>query len=153
MLSTTNIGTQSLSIAIDTIKAKKTIFTYQMNAQLIPYRKARLAKWLFSITLVISLFALSVPATITNRLPQKTNSELIYSNKQRSPAKSVPFWVNLRNSVTEVQAAQNTLCLLVANHSIAIQFNHLAVQYAKHRQRIISPAITCIFNHSGQIHS
>ncbi|MDB4904772.1 MAG: hypothetical protein JWQ63_4053 [Mucilaginibacter sp.] len=121
-----------------------------MNAQLLPYRKAKLAKWLFSITLVISLFAFSAPAAVTNRLSQKTSSELFYLNKRRTPAKLVQFGISLLNSDPEVQPREYTLSLLITDRSISIKFNTIAGQYAMARQRILSPAITYIFNHSGQ---
>jgi len=124
-----------------------------MNAQLIRYRKAQLAKWLLGITLIISLFAFSAPVAAANQNPQKTNSELLYSNKQSTPAKSVQFAVRAPNSVAAVQSADYTLCLLVANHLISLQFNTLTLQFDMARQRILSPAIAYIFNHSGQKHS
>jgi hypothetical protein len=124
-----------------------------MNAQLIRYRKAQLAKWLFGITLIISLFAFSAPTAASNRLPQKTTSELLYANKQRTPARSVQFAVRIPNPVSAVLAADHSLSLLAVHHSTGIQFNTLALQYAMARQRIQSPDITFIFNHSGQKNS
>jgi len=121
-----------------------------MNAQLIRYRKAQLAKWLFGIALVISLFAFSAPTAAANPNPQKTNSELLYSNRHRTPAKSVQFAVSVPNTVPALPSADHRLSLLNVQHSISILFNTLAVQYDKARQRIQSPAITFIFNHSGQ---
>ena len=124
-----------------------------MNAQLIRYRKAQLAKWLFGITLIISLFAFSAPTAASSQNPQKTNSELLYLNKQRTPAKSVQYAVSVPNSFSAVLSADHSLSLLAVHHSIGILFNTLAVQYAMARQRIQSPAITFIFHHSGQKNS
>jgi len=124
-----------------------------MNAQLIRYRKAQLAKWLLGITLIISLFAFSAPVAAASQNPQKTNSELLYSTKQSTPGRSVQFAVRVTNSVAAVQSADNSLALLATNHSTAIQFNTLALQFDMARQRIQSPAITFIFNHSGQKNS